>query len=439
MVGLIFGCIVLFLDLIVFCIFLSRVQQSYNKKNYLDDEFSQNNDDFLKLSRVSGALFSLFHIGIMAILITESISNILANNNGVAHIYWLLQSLWILLSNLAIVLITQRMFRVYKTTSTPFTPLRDWIWSHQKLIEYVVWSIYILITLLVFIQYIIIISSEPNEYHKISLINAIRSFFTAIILCLQLVIACFFFFIAHKSQQQTNWNEQSKSIICKETAKLAFIVIFLALIVAVILYMAIWYLVHLNIEYALNAPFNDTNDRIFWSILEFLGFWLISYLTRLRKVKTDKDYIDDKTFSFKRTLSMKQKKEEYKKQKIEERKRAFQERERKRLKIKNINTTKQETNYNTKKEVDVFNKLFIKQVAKYEKEKKVKHSKQALLAQLKEKYEEQNHHKNKRRNQVFTLNPNLFRFIICIYSYLIYTERSFVTFGLRIIFNQQSS
>ena len=78
-------------------------------------------------------------------------------------------------------------------------------------------------------------------------------------------------------------------------------------------------------------------------------------------------------------------------------------------------------------------------MAKYEKEKKVKHSKQALLAQLKEKYEEQNHHKNKRRNQVFTLNPNLFRFIICIYSYLIYTERSFVTFGLRIIFNQQSS
>eukprot|EP01084_Bolivina_argentea_P279427 477704_1 len=316
-IGLVFGFIIFFLDLLLFCIFLSRVRISFNK-HILDDDWQNANDYWLKLSRVSGAMFCLFHLGIMTIVLTEILyinnKKSILHNNGVAHIYWLLQSLWILITNFAIVLITQRMFRVYKTTSTPFTPLKNWIVNHQKLIEYFIWTVYIFITLSITIQYIIIISSKPNQMFDIelSIINAIRNFCTAIILFMQLIIACFFSYIAHKSQKQTNWNEQSKSIICKETAKLAFIVLFLALIVAIIIYTASWYLANLNHKISLHMPFNNINQRIFWSILEFLGFWLILYLTRLRKPVSQHDMdIPSKTNSklfLQRTLSSKARK-----------------------------------------------------------------------------------------------------------------------------------
>eukprot|EP01083_Nonionella_stella_P253073 871192_1 len=328
----------------------------------------------------------------MSIVIAEctNIHNTILRDTSIAHIYWLLESLWTFNVNSAIVLITMRCYRVYKTTNTKFTPLKDWIANNELRIEYFLWTIYILIILFIIIQYIIIIASSPNQSFDIelSLINALRNFGTATILSCQLMIACFFFYIAHKSQQQTNWNEQSKAIIWKETAKLAFIVLFLALIVAVLLYRASWYLVHLHTHtYALHAPFKDTSHRVNWSILEFLAFWLILYLTRLRKPPSDEDQTLPSTTNTKlflrRALSTKQDKKDALRQmklkELEERKRAFREREKR----------KQYHHHKPMRTADnIFNTLFIQQVAKYEREKQANQKRldqKVLLREIKQK------------------------------------------------------
>ena len=397
LIGLIFGFIIFFLDLILFCIFLSRVRMSFAKSNYMyDDEWRQANDYWLKLSRVSGLIFCLFHMAIMVIVIVDILMygqnqnnyDSLLQNNIIAHIYWIFQSLWILLTNLAIVLITQRMYRVYKTTSTPFTPLKDWMSNNQKCIEYVIWTVYISISLTIIIQYCIILIPWKNRQFSTasSIINAVRNFGTAIILTMQLIIACFFAYIAHKSQKQTNWNAQSRAIICKETAKLAFIVLFLSAIVGVILYTACWWLINMNYKITLNSPYNDSNDRVFWAILEWFGFWLILYLTRLRKPPSDQEYLDkdlpsstqtkSKLF-LKRTLSSKKQKQEALKQlklrELEKRKQAFKDREKKRISKERVyqSYTKHHHQIPTANN-DTFNAIFMSQVAKLDKQKRLK-------------------------------------------------------------------
>ena len=395
-IGLVFGFIVFFLDLVLFFIFIKRVRVSFNKANYIyDDEWRQNNDYWLKLSRISGVIFCLFHMAIMIIVIVDLFRNnnnnnnydSILNTNSIAHFYWIFQALWTLLTNLAIVLITQRMYRVYKTTSTPFTPLKDWMSNNQKFIEYLIWTIYALISLTIIIQYFLIIADANNQFSTASsILTSIRNFGTAIILCMQLVIACFFAYIAHKSQQQTNWNAQSRAIICKETAKLAFIVIFLSSIVGIILYTACWWLINMDAVTTLNQPYDHPNERVFWAILEWFGFWLILYLTRLRKPPSDQDYLDKELPSststkskiiLKRALSSKKQKQKQLKllklRELEKRKQAFKEREKKRNSKGRISNDRGYTKHHHQIPTannETFNAIFMNQVAKLQRQQK---------------------------------------------------------------------
>ena len=365
------GIIILLLDLLIFCTFVSRVHVSFNKRYRIDDEWNQNNDFWLKLSRISGVIFSFFHIGAMSIVITETL-NINMNNSQYPHIYLLSQSLWTLSMNLSICAIAHRMYRVYKSTSTSFTPLKRWMASNGQLVEYFIWSTFALIASSIVIQYILIITSNTKH---IFLISAFQNFCSAMILFIQLIIALFFCYIAHKSQQQTNWNEQSKAIICKESAKLAFIVSFLAFFVVVLLFRMIWYFVHWDDDtYSLRTPYSNTTRRIYWAILEFFGFWLISYLTRLRKPPSDNN--NERTLSFKGRRS----KQQQQQMRLEQRKKAFVERERKRANSGYLHVAVQS---NSSSNAASFNQIFMKQVAKYEEEKKVNEIKTSQMLQSK--------------------------------------------------------
>src|SRR5690606_13071155 len=133
-----------------------------------------------------------------------------------------------------------------------------------------------------------------NNLFLIGLLNIIRCFNQLIILILQFIIACFFNYIAYKSTKYAGLTSQSKNLVLNETFKIVFIIIVLFIVIIMILYMFLWYFTIIfqnnnNNNYTFYKPYDSIQNRIIWLFMEICGFFLILYLTRLRKPQSNEE------------------------------------------------------------------------------------------------------------------------------------------------------
>ncbi|ETO22142.1 hypothetical protein RFI_15061, partial [Reticulomyxa filosa] len=290
--GVALGSLVILLDFVLVITFVRRSRVSFNRKYNSDPHFAKTNDKWLKATRVSGVIFSLFHLLVLCLVMNEPSGELTLITSCV---YWVFQTIWLIFEHLAIILITQRVWHIFLSIHFFFffkKVMVGWggggwngmgceiLLDRECLLEYFK-------PICAFPQ---VVSSARDEIGLdaveyicgdsagigvgTDVANSIRILSAIVVLLCVFIIASFFTWIAEKSQKHAGFTEVSRTVVAKETAKLSIILFVLLVIIALLSYTLSWYIQHLHSSLSFTAPYQNVIGRMEWGIMEVFGFFM---------------------------------------------------------------------------------------------------------------------------------------------------------------------